>query len=116
MKFRLLERLLEIIGALTEQSRNETNLNSGCRKARVWLIRHFFPFFLSDPLRHGALFSRLNIVMQMGADGIVVRRPRTHSHDNFPGLFFVISHGTRPLLSLFQFRYQNRLMFISISK
>lgn len=113
MKFRLLERLLEIIGALTEQSRNETNLNSG---ARVWLIRHFFPFFLFDPLRHGALFSRLNIVMQMGADGIVVRRPRTHSHDNFPGLFFVISHGTRPLLSLFQFRYQNRLMFISISK
>lgn len=97
-------------GAIAERDEFEFGMS------RVWLIRHFFPFFLSDPLRHGALFSRLNIVMQMGADGIVVRRPRTHSHDNFPGLFFVISHGTRPLLSLFQFRYQNRLMFISISK
>lgn len=33
-------------------------------------------FFLTDPLRHGALFSRLNIVMQMGPDGIVVRVER----------------------------------------
>lgn len=36
----------------------------------------FFSFFFTDPPRHGALFSRLNIVMQMGADGIVVRVER----------------------------------------
>lgn len=48
----------------------------------ISLFRSFFFFFSflsftgTDPLRHGALFSRLNIVMQMGPDGIVVRVER----------------------------------------